>query len=116
MVNDKAWAALPPAFQAAFEAACSEQNVKMLAHYDALNPDALRKLVSGGAKLGYFPKDVMDATFKASQDLWKDLSASNPDFAAIFPAWQKFQQSQASWFRVSEQSLDNYTFAAVGRT
>ena len=116
MVNDKAWAALPPAFQAAFEAACSEQNVKMLAHYDALNPDALRKLVSGGAKLGYFPKDVMDATFKASQELWKDLSANNPDFAAIFPGWQKFQQSQASWFRVSEQSLDNYTFAAVGRT
>ena len=115
MVNDKAFAALPPAYQAAFEVACNEQTLKMLANYDAKNPEALRKLIGGGAKVGLFSKDVMDATYQASQDLWKELSAKNPDFAAIFPEWQKFQQSEASWFRLAEATLDNYTFAAVNR-
>ena len=115
MVNDKAFAALPPAFQAAFEVACNEQTLKMLANYDAKNPDALHKLIGGGAKVSIFPRDVMDATYKASQELWVELSAKNPDFAKIFPQWQAFQQSEASWFRLAEASLDNYTYAAVGR-
>ena len=42
MVHDKAWEALPPAYQAAFEAAAGEQTMRMLAHYDARNPLALR--------------------------------------------------------------------------
>jgi TRAP-type mannitol/chloroaromatic compound transport system substrate-binding protein len=87
----------------------------MLANYDAKNPDALRKLIGGGAKVSIFPRDVMDATYKASQELWVELSAKNPDFAKIFPQWQAFQQSEASWFRLAEASLDNYTYAAVGR-
>ena len=115
MVNTKAWEALPPHFKAAFEAACSEQNLKMLAHYDAKNPSALRKLIAGGAKIALFPKDVMDATYNASQELWVELSAKSPDFAAIFPDWKAFQQSEASWFRVAEATLDNYTFAADNR-
>lgn len=115
MVNQKAWEALPPQYQAAFEVACNEQNMKMLAHYDAVNPAALRKLIAAGAQLRVFPRDVMDACYNASQELWTELSAKNPDFAAVFPDWKKFQQSEASWFRVAESSLDNYTFAAVGR-
>ena len=114
-VNDKAWEALPPAYQAIFEAACNEQTMKMLARYDAANPDALKKLVAAGAKVGYFPRDVMDATYKASQELWGELSGKNPDFAKIYPAWKQFQQDQAGWFRVAESALDNYTFNAVVR-
>ncbi|HYG42466.1 MAG TPA: TRAP transporter substrate-binding protein [Bordetella sp.] len=115
MVNDKAWEALPPGYQAAFECACNEQTMKMLAHYDARNPLALRKLIAGGAKLRFFPKEVMDAAYKASQELWIELSDKNPDFKAIYPDWEKFQADEASWFRVAENALDNYTFAAVAR-
>ncbi|MBX6317509.1 TRAP transporter substrate-binding protein [Pigmentiphaga sp.] len=116
MVNEKAWRSLPPTYQAAFECACNEQTMKMLAHYDARNPEALRKLIAGGAKLGYFPREVMDAVYKASQELWVELSDKNPDFKAIYPAWKKFQEEGASWFRVAESALDNYTFAAVTRS
>ena len=56
MVHDKAWEALPPAYQAAFEAAAGEQTMRMLAHYDARNPLALRKLIAGGAKVSFFPR------------------------------------------------------------
>jgi len=115
MVNDKAWEALPPAYQAAFEAACGEQTMRMLANYDARNPQALRKLIAGGAKVSYFPKEVMDAVYKASQELWVELSDKNPDFKALYPGWKKFQEDEAGWFRVAENALDNYTFAAVAR-
>ena len=113
MVNTKAWDALPAEYKAAFECAAAEQALRMLAKYDAKNPAALRKLVAGGAKLGYFPKDVMEAAYKASQELWTELSGKNPDFAKIYPEWKKFQESEASWFRVAENALDNFTFNEV---
>lgn len=116
MVNAKAWEALPPAYKAAFECAANEQTMKMLAKYDARNPDSLKKLISQGAKVAFFPKDVMDAAFKASNELFAELSEKNPDFHAIFPKWRQFQQNEASWFRIAESALDNYTFSAVTRT
>lgn len=115
MVNTKAFEALPPSYKAAFEVACNEQTIKMLAHYDAVNPGALRKLIAAGAKLRFFPKEVMDASYKASQELWQELVAKNPDFAALYPGWKAFQKDEASWFRVAENSLDNFTYAAVLR-
>ena len=113
MVNDKAWAALPPMYKAAFECAANEQTTKMLADYDARNPEALKKLIGQGAKLAYFPKPVMEAAFKASSELLTELADKNPDFKAVLPQWLKSRRDQASWFRVAESELDNYTFAAV---
>ncbi len=115
MVNAKAWAALPPTYKAAFECAASEQTMKMLAKYDALNPDALKKLLGQGTKLSYFPRDLMDAAFRASHEMFDELSAKNAEFKAIYPKWQHFRQNEAGWFRVAESVLDNYTFAAVSR-
>ena len=114
-VNETAWNALPPEFKAAFETAANEQTMLMLARYDATNPGALRQLIASGAKVSYFPRDVMDATWKTSQELWKELSEKNPDFAAIYGDWKKFQHEQVSWFRVAETALDGYTFNAVQR-
>lgn len=115
MVNEKAWAALPASCKAAFECACSEETLRMLADYDARNPEALKKLIGQGAKLSYFPRDVMVAAFKASDELWGELSAKNPEFKAIYPKWQQFRQNQASWFRVAENALDNFTFAELAK-
>lgn len=112
-VNVKAWEGLPPAYQAAFEAACNEQTMKMLARYDNNNPEAMRRLIGGGAKVGYFPRDVMDAAFKTSEELYKELAEKNPEFAAILPSWTRYRQSQTSWFRIAEMALDNYTANAL---
>ena len=113
MVNSKAWEALPPLYKAAFECAANEQTMLMLADYDSRNPEALKKLVGQGAKLSYFPRPVMDAAFKASTDLNAELAEQNPDFKALLPQWMKFRRDQASWFRVAESELDNYTFSSV---
>ena len=68
-VNVKQWEALPKAYQAVFEAAAAQSNIWMLAKYDAENMPALRRLVAGGAILKPFPRDVMEAAYKASFEL-----------------------------------------------
>jgi TRAP-type mannitol/chloroaromatic compound transport system substrate-binding protein len=113
LVNIKQWEALPRTYQAAFDAACAEQNVRMMAKYDAKNPDGLKRLVAQGAQLRSFPRDVMDAAYKASTELYEELSQKNADFKKIYETWTKFRIDQASWFGVAENRLDNYTNARL---
>jgi TRAP-type mannitol/chloroaromatic compound transport system substrate-binding protein len=109
LVNIKQWEALPKAFQAAFDVACAEQNVRMMAKYDAKNPDGLKRLLGQGAQLRSFPPAVMDAAYKASFELYEELAQKNPDFKKLYDSWTRFRTDQAMWFRVAEARLDNYT-------
>ncbi len=113
MVNADAWKALPKAYQAAFQCAAAEQTLKMLADYDSRNPVALKKLIGEGAKLGYFPRDVMTAAFKAAELTMEELAAKSESFKAIYPKWKAFRVLEASWFKVADGPLDNFTFHAV---
>ncbi|WP_220443722.1 ABC transporter substrate-binding protein [Paracoccus luteus] len=114
-VGQDAWGRLSPEFQAMFAVACAEQARTMLSDYDALNPIALRKLIAEGAKIAYFPKDLMDAAFQASQQLWTELSDSSPHFAEIYPQWKQFQEEQVAWFRIAENALSGYTSSALNQ-
>lgn len=49
-----------------------EANVTMMAEYDHKNPAALSKLLQAGVKLQAYPKDVLEAAYKAAQDLYAD--------------------------------------------
>jgi len=116
MVNEDAWNALPELYKQAFQVAANEETLLMSAQYDAYNPPALKELIAKGAKLKFFPREVMEAAYVASQEVWQELSDENPDFAKIFPEWQAFQKEQVSWFRVAEQPLDNFTFSQVSKS
>jgi TRAP-type mannitol/chloroaromatic compound transport system substrate-binding protein len=110
-VNAKHWAALPKAYQEALEVACAEANVNMVARYDARNTEALRKLVSGGAQLRAFPQPVMEACYKVAQELYAELSAKSAEFKKIYDAWSKFRDDQYLWFRVAENTFDNFVYS-----
>lgn len=111
-VNLKAYDALPKEYQAALQAACAEANQWMTAKYDIGNPPALKRLVAGGAQLRVFPKPVMDASFKAANELYAELSAKSPEFRKIYESWAKFRDEQILWFRVCENGFDNFMAAA----
>jgi TRAP-type mannitol/chloroaromatic compound transport system substrate-binding protein len=83
----------------------------MMAKYDAKNPEALRRLVAAGTQLRAFPRPVLDACYKATQEVNEELAAKNPDFKTIYEAWLKFIADSNLWFRVAENSLDNYRYA-----
>ena len=111
LVNLKAWNALPKSFQEALICAAREQDVMMTADYDAKNPVALKRLVGQGVQLRAFPKPVLDAAYKATQEVMDDLAAKSPEFKTIYEHWQKFRDEQNLWFRVAEYSLDSYRYS-----
>ena len=80
----------------------------MQAKYDARNPKALKELVGNGVKLQRMPKDVMVAAFKASQDLYSDLSAKNPAWKKIYSDYENFRREQNQWFRFTEMGYDSF--------
>ncbi|MBL8383968.1 MAG: TRAP transporter substrate-binding protein [Burkholderiales bacterium] len=107
-IGQKHWDALPKHYQAVLEAACAYAHIEMMARYDAKNPGALKKLVAAGTKLRPFPRPVMDACSAAAADLYKETAAKNENFRKVFDDWSKFRDDQILWFRVTEQSFDNY--------
>src|SRR5690606_41147650 len=74
----------------------------MTAKYDAFNPIALKKLVADKTQLKAFPKDVMDAGFKASMEVFAEHEAKSPEFKEIHQDMRTFQRDQLLWERFSE--------------
>jgi TRAP-type mannitol/chloroaromatic compound transport system substrate-binding protein len=82
----------------------------MMAKYDTRNPEALRRLVAAGVQLRQFPRPVMDACYKAAFETYDELAAKNPDFKQIYEPWLKFLAESNLWFRIAENTLDNYRY------
>ncbi|MFM1854789.1 MAG: hypothetical protein RLZ83_98 [Pseudomonadota bacterium] len=80
----------------------------MQARYDVRNPAALKRLVAGGTKLFRFPRDVLDGAFKASQDIYSELSASNPAWRKIYADLSAYRRDAHLWFRFSEAGFDDF--------
>jgi TRAP-type mannitol/chloroaromatic compound transport system substrate-binding protein len=108
MVNAKAYDELPAQYKAVLNAACTESWHWMAARYDVLNPPAMRRLIAGGAQLRAFPRDVLQACYKASQELFAEIGAQNPRFKRLHEKWDAFRIEQTQWLRVAEDSLGNF--------
>ena len=74
-VNQKALAALSPENRAIVEAAASHAHTDMLAKYDARNPGALKQLVAAKTKVLPFSQGILDASFKASMEVFAENDA-----------------------------------------
>jgi TRAP-type mannitol/chloroaromatic compound transport system substrate-binding protein len=112
-VNLKKWQELPPEYQTAFEVAAAEANVQMLAAYDAKNPPALARLLSQGVKLHAFPKDMMDAAYKAAFEMYEEEAGRNPAFKRIYTEWKKFRDASLQWFRIGEAAYANFLYSRM---
>ena len=107
-VNLEKWNALPKFYQSVLEQAGHYANNWMMAKYDQANPQALRRLLAGGAKLHAFPPPVMDACFKAAKELHSETAASNADFKKVYESLTAFSNNGYQWFQVAEIGYDNF--------
>ena len=80
IMNLAKWNELPKPYQNAIITASGDAWAWVLGRYDSLNPPALKRLLSGGAQLRAFPQDVMEACYKAANDVYAELSKTNPMF------------------------------------
>jgi TRAP-type mannitol/chloroaromatic compound transport system substrate-binding protein len=107
-VNKERWDSLPPAYQAAFQAAAQEAHATMLAAYDAKNPPALQRLMQSGARVKRFPDDVLLKAYETAHLVFAEESAKNPTFKTILDSILAFQQTSDIWWAVSESSMTNF--------
>jgi len=112
-VNIKAWQELPKDYQAILESACAEANIDCMAKYDALNPAALRRLVAAGVILRPFPREIMQACYKASVEVYDGFAETNPKFKKVYEPWKKFRDEEILWFRVTEREFDQFMVTAA---
>jgi TRAP-type mannitol/chloroaromatic compound transport system substrate-binding protein len=107
-VNKKAYDSLSAEYKAMVQAAASQASIRMMAKYDARNPAALKQLVGAGAKLHAFPADVMNASFKAANDVYAEVGNKNPEWKKIYADYSTFRADQNLWFRFSEMTFDRF--------
>ncbi len=115
-INAEKAKALPKAYRAILREAAAEVHADTLARYDARNPQALRRLVAGGATLRPFPQDVLEGAYKAANDLYAELSAKNADFKRVYEALKQFRNEEYLWFQVAEYTYDNFMMRARSRS
>ncbi len=109
-VNRAKYAELPTLYKEVLESACRDATIETMAKYDAQNPPALRRLVAGGAQLRAFPREVMQACYRAAMDLYEETSATNPRFKKVWDHFKAYRETQLQWFRVAENSYDSFVY------
>jgi len=113
MSNKRAHDALPAQYKEALAVACAEADSEMVSRYDHLNPLALRRLVAGGAQLRFYSREILQTAWRANEALMADISGQNPRFRTMWDSYRPYRNELFQWFRVSENSYDNFAFAAA---
>ncbi|MET0278880.1 MAG: TRAP transporter substrate-binding protein, partial [Pseudorhodoplanes sp.] len=115
-INIGKWNELPKNYQSIVHAASHVANTIMMARYDAGNPAALRRLIAGGAQIRSFPTPVLDASYQAANELYQEISATNPEFKKVYDTVVPFRNDQYLWWQVAEYGFDSYMIRARTRS
>ena len=108
LINQAKWNDLPKAYKAIIEAAAGYANTDETARYDARNPEALKRLVAGGAQLRPFSPAIMEACLKASNEVNAEESAKNPRYKKVLESMQAFRDDENLWWQVAEFTFESF--------
>ncbi len=114
-VNQAKWKELPKAYQSILTAAAGYANNDMLAKYDARNPAALRRLLGAGTQLRPFSQEILEAAYKATNEVYDEVSAKNADFKKVIDSIKGFRNEEYLWFQVAEYAYDTFMIRARAR-
>jgi TRAP-type mannitol/chloroaromatic compound transport system substrate-binding protein len=107
-VNQKAYEGLSSEYKAIVECAAAYAHTDMQAKYDARNMPALKTLLGQGVKLHAFPKEVLNAAFKAAMEVYTELNDTNPAWKKIYTDYAAFRKDSNLWFSLAEASMDDF--------
>jgi TRAP-type mannitol/chloroaromatic compound transport system substrate-binding protein len=114
-INKAKWESLPKLYKQVLETAGIQAGMEMTAKYDARNPAALRRLVASGAQLRPFSQEILEAAFKASNEIYDEISAKNPDFKKMYEHMRAFRNEEYLWWQIAEYSFDTFMIRARAR-
>jgi len=107
-VNLNAWNSLPAEYQEVFKTATYESNINMLAKYDALNGEALQKLVDGGTQLTPYSEEILAAASEATTELLEASASADGTFKEVYESWKQFRDSVQGWNKVNELGFSQF--------
>ncbi|MEI8144874.1 MAG: TRAP transporter substrate-binding protein [Alphaproteobacteria bacterium] len=113
--NTAKYNALPANYKAILFNASHHANTWMQARYDAQNPAALRQLVAAGTQLRPFSLEVLEACFKATNEVNAETAAQNADFKKVLEAYNAFRNEEYLWWQVAEYTFDTFMIRARAR-
>ncbi len=104
VINKDKWESLPNDLQLAITTASAEENVRMLAEYNARSAPALRSLVEEHqVQLRQMPRDVIEALGNASGELMEEYQSSGDAILEkVAGAFLSFRTEISPWTRISE--------------
>ena len=108
IVNKEKFEGLPKHYREVLISATLEANNWVLAKYDAVNVPALKRLVANGAVLTPFTPEVMDACYNAANELYAEISATNPAFKELWDSHKAFRDDENLWWQIAEYTMDSY--------
>src|SRR6185312_6810812 len=94
--------------KAVLNAAAAYSANEMIARYDSRNPDALKRLVGHGTQLRPFTQEIMEACFKASNQVNKETAATNPEYKKVLANLEAFRNNEYLWWQVAEYTYDSF--------
>ncbi|MEQ8348209.1 MAG: TRAP transporter substrate-binding protein [Sneathiellaceae bacterium] len=109
MINKAKWDALDSELQLAISAAAAQENVNMLAEFDARSGPALQELIQKhGVKLERLPRDVLEAQGTAAGELMEEIIADGDAITKkVANGFLKARWELAQWTRISIQGFAN---------
>jgi TRAP-type mannitol/chloroaromatic compound transport system substrate-binding protein len=116
LVNLDKWNSLPKNYQALVISAAREAGMMMTAKYDVLNPQSLKRLVAGGALLRPFPQPVLEACYKAANELYAEISKTNAHFKKMLDSLTAFRSDSYQWLQICELAYDSFMMRMRTRT
>jgi TRAP-type mannitol/chloroaromatic compound transport system substrate-binding protein len=116
VVNLQKWNELPKHYQAILFNAAEAANNWMLAKYDAVNAPALRRMLGTGTELRTFPQSIMEASLRAANELYGELSAKSPDFKRGYDSMVAYRTDVLPWWQLNEFAYDTFMIRTRGRS
>jgi TRAP-type mannitol/chloroaromatic compound transport system substrate-binding protein len=116
LINLAKWNELPKSYQAAIVTASGDTWDWVLGKYDHGNPAALKRLVLAGAQLRSFPQEIMEASYKAANETYTELSRTNPMFKKLYDSVMAFRSDSYLWMQVAEYGYDAFMMRMRSRS
>jgi len=77
---------------------------------------ALKRLVAGGTVLRPFPEPIMEACYKAANEVYAEHSQTNPHFKKLYDSVLAFRGDSYQWMQVCELGYDAFMMRMRTRT
>jgi TRAP-type mannitol/chloroaromatic compound transport system substrate-binding protein len=108
IINEEAWATLPPDLQTIVELASAALNEQMMAEFSARNAESLAALEKDTRiEIREFPPEVIEQMRAWTNELVDELVARDPQAAKIYASFSDYKRKAVRWSAISEQAFLN---------